>query len=235
MSIIRPADATAFVPPRPRLDQTGPYTNAPADNSPAGTFTITRDHHAPSSFLGVPWAEDADLPPSATQGPIHDLLMRAMWGDGYDATSGRVDMSRFAEWLRTETDRFGSDLVIRLCRAGIDTSRSINLDVAGDSSITARGEHPQRAAIEKAFADDEMLPIGYRKITSSHHLLASSRLGQRYTLAWNDCKDDEEREAVWRHYVSMFEKLSRLAGQTILRGGILTSAANSFAASFPLG
>lgn len=211
MSIIRPADAATAPLPRPET------TGSLVSHDPVG-----------------PWGCDVRLAPTPNH-TINELLLRAIWGEGFDPATGRVDMKRFANWLQGATDRFGTELLTHLCRAGVDTTRPIHFDVSFTGSVVVACAHPHKATIERLFWDDETLAITYRKLTSAHHLLASSKLGQRYTAAWNDCTDEAERDPVWRHYIAMFEKLGKLAGQMTLHRGELASAAYSFATSFPLG
>ncbi|HYD29401.1 MAG TPA: hypothetical protein VEB64_00875 [Azospirillaceae bacterium] len=220
MSIIHPASAT-----------TAALSPSSCPDS-AELFAVTPT--IPTTTPVGPWGYDIHLAPGSTP-TINELLLRAIWGEGYDPATGRVDMRRFADWLQNATDRFGAELVTQLCRAGADTAKTILLDVNFTGGVAVASAHPHKAAIESLFWDDETLAITYRKLTSAHHLLASSRLGQRYTTAWNDCRDNAERDAVWRHYISMFEKLGKLSGQMALKRGTMVSSAHTFSTSFPLG
>ncbi|MBW7851116.1 MAG: hypothetical protein H3C38_11515 [Rhodospirillales bacterium] len=168
-------------------------------------------------------------PASARQSPreLAATAMPRLFGDAYDTRTGTIDMVRFARRVGEETADLAAELTRRLHLAGIDTSIPVSLTVRGDGTVSAAGDHPQRQAIEKMFADDPALANRYRKVAADNHMIATAQLASRFHQAWYDCKDEEEREKVWLRYRGLFDRLQTTSGQMTLTGGTLSSASLS--------
>lgn len=178
-------------------------------------------------------ARPAATAPRPSPRELTALTMPKLFGDAYDQRTGTIDMVKFAVQVREETADLAADLDRRLRASGIDTGIPVTLTVRGNGTIGVAGDHPQRQAIERLFADDPELANRYRKVAGDNHMIATAQLASRFHQAWYDCKDDEEREKVWLRYRGLFNRLQSVAGQMTLSGGTLSSAGAAMVAGTP--
>jgi hypothetical protein len=71
-----------------------------------------------------------------------------------------------------------------LVRDGIDTSREIRLQVAGDGQVIVTNDHPERAEIERLFRDDPELRNNFVKSTSLAETVAAGREAVAFQAAY---------------------------------------------------
>ncbi|HYH20423.1 MAG TPA: hypothetical protein VD995_17595 [Azospirillum sp.] len=137
-----------------------------------------------------------------------------------------------AEQLRIETAAFTEDLNNRFTAAHVDTRTPVTLDIAGDGSIVVRGDHPDKAKIERLFAEDPALANRYRAVSQGHALKAHAQVAQRYAIDLEEADDDEERKAVHRRIEALTKRMEAVSGQMTLSGGALSSSAVQMATDF---
>lgn len=137
-----------------------------------------------------------------------------------------------AQEVREETAALADELHKRLVRAGVDTDVPVTLDVAKDGSIVVRGDHPDKAKIERLFADDPDFANQYRKVSQDNAFIAVGMVGVRYRIAYDEAKDDEERARVTRRFDAVIQQLSKASGQMTLSGGQMSSASMDMATGF---
>ncbi len=170
----------------------------------------------------------------AAQDPATNTLdgVKSTQAQKLDRLSGKEWMER-VQAVKANTAKFAEELQHRLSAAGIDTSVPVMLDVKkSDGSIVVRGEHPQKEAIERLFAEDPALAERYNMIAKDNAFAATIPAHSRYVIDWNDADDDKERESVWRRQVAFEQSVKGVAGQLTLSGGSLTSTATQMAANF---
>ena len=141
-----------------------------------------------------------------------------------------VPMAQSAQEVRAETATLAEELQKRLVRAGVDTDVPVTLDVAQDGSIVVRGDHPDKAKIERLFAEDPDFANQYRKVSQDNAMIALGMVGVRYRIAFDEAKDDEERERVVRRFDAVIQQLGKASGQMTLSGGQMSSASMDMAA-----
>lgn len=113
-----------------------------------------------------------------------------------------------------EVENFAERLRRALHDAGIDTATPIELSVRADGSIAATHQDAKR--IEAAINGDADLANEYRSLVARCDIQAQGQLTAAYIQNWNDAPDDKAREAVWRRYSGLTEKLSCQASGRLL-------------------
>ncbi|HYG86495.1 MAG TPA: hypothetical protein VD978_09575 [Azospirillum sp.] len=172
---------------------------------------------------------------SAASRPVvngRKLATPPLWDVAHDPATKSFSVEKFTQTLKADTAKFAEELQERLSAAGIDTSVPVTFDVGADGSVLVRGEHPQKEAIERLFADDPEFANRYRMIASGNALAATFHVASRYVIDWNEADDDKERHSVWERHVAFNQNLERVSGQLTLSGGSLTSPATQMAANF---
>ncbi|WP_448204076.1 hypothetical protein [Azospirillum sp. sgz302134] len=140
-------------------------------------------------------------------------------------------LENFAGVLKEKTAAFADTLNRRFTLADVDTRIPVQLDVASDGSVTVRGDHPDKAKIERLFAEDKDLANQYREIAGAHAFNAHGKIAIRYEEELDDAKSDKEREKIFRKYERLFQRIEAVSGQMTFSGGDLTSAAEGMAAA----
>lgn len=199
----------------------------PASDAENPSFAAILAESAPPSGLS-PARPDATRDGKATGSPLASSLSRA----GTGALGKSVPMPKSAQEVRAETAALAEDLQKRLVRAGVDTDVPVTLDVAQDGSIVVRGDHPDKAKIERLFAEDPDFANQYRKVSQDNAMIALGMVGVRYRIALDEAKDEEERDRVTRRFDAVIEKLGKSSGQMTLSGGQMSSASMDMAAGF---
>jgi hypothetical protein len=136
------------------------------------------------------------------------------------------------ERLRAETAAFTEDLKNRFTAAHVDTDVPVTLDVASDGRIVVRGDHPDKAKIERLFAEDPEFANRYRAVASGQAMKARGHIARRYEIDLEEAEDEEERKTVHRRYEALGKRLDAVAGQLTLSGGALGSPAVQMASDF---
>jgi len=137
----------------------------------------------------------------------------------------------FSGVLKEKTAAFAETLDRRFALAGVDTRIPVQMDVTSDGAIVVRGDHPDKAKIERLFAEDPDLANEYRGIASAHAFNAHGKLAIRYEADLDEAKGEKERERVFRRYERLFQQIERAGGQMTLSGGQLSSGAMDMAAA----
>ncbi|MBY0429932.1 MAG: hypothetical protein K2Q10_01940, partial [Rhodospirillales bacterium] len=107
-------------------------------------------------------------------------LMQHVFGEGYDPVTGRVDMERFSEWVRDETQRFSQVFSERLTVLGADPALPVAMALEPDGMITIQDDHPQHGSISGLFATDPHLCEEYARVAHAHYNLALQTVSMRY-------------------------------------------------------
>ena len=137
----------------------------------------------------------------------------------------------FSGVLKEKTAAFAETLDRRFALAGVDTRIPVQMDVTSDGTIVVRGDHPDKAKIERLFAEDPDLANEYRGIASAHAFNAHGKLAVRYAVDLDEAKGEKERERVFRRYERLFQQIERAGGQMTLSGRQLSSGAMDMAAA----
>jgi hypothetical protein len=113
--------------------------------------------------------------------------------------------------------------------AGVDTSQPIELGIGADGYVVAKGDNPQKAAIEKVFKDHPALRNLYAKVAQEDELSALGRVTSFYAHDYANAVGDAAQQAVWGKYEPIFQKIGQLGSELTFSGGTLTSAALTYA------
>ncbi|MCW2237848.1 hypothetical protein [Azospirillum canadense] len=182
---------------------------------------------------------------SVMSGPVVNGLVEAAAGlgngvDGMEAGASSVrgvelgklfPKVHFAELLKAKTAALTEAMNRRFAVADVDTSVPVQLDIASDGRILVRGDHPDKAKIERLFAEDPDFADQYREVAGAQAFLAAGRVTERFQLELDDTETEEERKRVYRRFEPIFQQLERIGGQMTLAGGSLSSAAVDMASA----
>ncbi len=179
---------------------------------------------------------------SVMSGPVVNGLVEAATGldNGMEAGASSVRGAElgklfpkvhFAELLKAKTAALTEAMNRRFAVADVDTSVPVQLDVASDGRILVRGDHPDKAKIERLFAEDPDFADQYREVAGAQSFMAAGRVTERFQLELDDAETEEERKRVYRRFEPIFRQLERIGGQMTLAGGSLSSAAVDMASA----
>jgi hypothetical protein len=87
------------------------------------------------------------------------------------------------------------------------------------------GDHPDKDAIEKMFADDLDLADEYRRVAGANEWAAAAQIAGSYTQAYGACTNNAERDAVWSRFYGYQKELEKEGAKMTLSNGGLTSGA----------
>lgn len=91
----------------------------------------------------------------------------------FDTPEGRVTAPDIKSAQKLASELVQDRLQSRMAERGIDTSKEIRLQVAGDGRVIVANDHPQRAEIEKIFTDDEPLRNQFVRLSSLTSMASS--------------------------------------------------------------
>ena len=196
------------------------HTAAPPEDRPFSTFLA--EAAAPAGEAATKAAA-----PSTGKAPASSLS-----GSAGTQVGKSAPLSRSVQEVRAETAALAEELHQRLVCAGVDTDVPITLDVAQDGSVVVRGDHPDKAKIERLFAEDPDFANRYRQVSQDNSMIALGMVGVRYRIALDEAKDEEERDRVMRRFDAVIQQLSKASGQMTLSGGQMSSASMDMATAF---
>lgn len=245
MTIITAADrlsasAAPHGPPKalPAPDQpfSAVMTEAdPAAEAPKSSFTVNA--LSGGVVTGGAWVAglaEVSLIAASTATNTADSTAPAPASTHSDAVGEAGNFCRadnFSGVLKEKTAAFAQTLDRRFALAGVDTRIPVQMDVTSDGAIVVRGDHPDKAKIERLFAEDPELANEYRGVASAHAFNAHGKLAIRYEADLDEAKGEKERERVFRRYERLFQQIERAGGQMTLSGGQLSSGAMDMAAA----
>jgi hypothetical protein len=169
------------------------------------------------------------IPPSGQQDTLPSALPGSITAKGHAPFSGadllaRADIDTIFAGPGKDSTHLGATLTARLNAAGVDTTRPIALSVGSDGSILIDGDNPDKAKIEKTFADDPALGNLYRKASEENYFAALGPLVARYTADYGAAASQTAGADVWRNYQPLFNETGKASGHLVLANGRLTSA-----------
>ncbi|MCE5269976.1 hypothetical protein LLH00_01675 [bacterium] len=88
------------------------------------------------------------------------------------------------EALKEKSTALKEDLDELFQRAGIDTSTEISLTTGYDGSVLVSGEHPDKAKIEKLFADNPELANRFREVSGMASMIRACQEGIAFQKAY---------------------------------------------------
>jgi hypothetical protein len=91
----------------------------------------------------------------------------------FETPEGRVTAPDVKSAQKLAQEMVQGRLQSRLAERGVDTSKEIRLQVAGDGRVIVANDHPQRAEIEKIFTDDEQLRNQFVRLSALTSMAAS--------------------------------------------------------------
>jgi len=185
-----------------------------------------------ADFLGEANTQPAAQPAAQGMGAGVRASGPRLPGGALDAAGLAACPLMSADQLRAETAAFEQDLKNRFTAAHVDTGTPVTLDVAGDGRVVVRGDHPDKAKIERLFAEDPAFADRYRAVASGQSLRARGHIAQRYEIDLEEADDEEERKTVHRRYEALGKRLDAVSGQLTLSGGALSSPAVQMASDF---
>lgn len=107
---------------------------------------------------------EAESRAAERQGPLH------LGGLDFPRTIPEMERAQEQAALNVE-----GKLTVLFAEHGIDTSKEIRLQMAGDGRVIVANDHPQKAEIEKFFTDDESLRNEFARMSGLTDLLASAQ------------------------------------------------------------
>jgi hypothetical protein len=142
---------------------------------------------------------------------------------GASATSGRLDLAldAFAQRqtyllnnLEEVTEDFQKELKWKLKQEGINVSEPFELTTAGDGSVVVKGDHPDKARIERYFKDnldmrDRFVEIGSATVFKKH-----IELHLQFVKEYQ-----KDPEAAVAKYFPLFDMIKREGFSMSLGGG----------------
>ncbi len=99
-------------------------------------------------------------------------------------TSDGISLDELGGLLRKKSAALKEDLDSLFERAGIDGADEICLTVGYDGSVLVKGEHPDKANIEKLFADDPELSNRFREVSGLAEIIRAGQEGVEFQKAY---------------------------------------------------
>lgn len=169
-------------------------------------------------------ADTAAQQPVAATPVSHDPAADGAAADGAaDGTGpGRFfPKACFAELLAAKTAALAEAMNRRFALAGVDTSLPVPLDIAPDGHVVVRNSHPDKATIERLFAEDSDFANQYREVAGGNAFLAAGRVSEQFRLELDGAGTGERRKRVYRRFDPIFQQLEQVGGRMTLEGGCL--------------
>jgi hypothetical protein len=175
------------------------------------------------TLIGVQ-AQQHDASPTAPQAGSTTAKSNAPLSAADLLAQARADIDSIFAGPGKDSAQLGDALTARLKAAGVDTTKPIRLSVGPDGSILANGDNPDKAKIEKVFADDPPLGNLYRKVSEENYFAALGPLVARYSADYGAATSQAAGTDVWRNYQPLFNELGGASGHLVLANGRLTSS-----------
>mgnify|MGYP000863006740 CR=1 FL=1 len=110
-------------------------------------------------------------------------LLASKLFEGIDTSDG-ISLNELEGLLRKKSAVLKEDLDSLFERTGIDNTDEICLTVGYDGSVLVNGEHPDKAAIEKLFADDPGLSNRFREVSGLAEIIRAGQEGVEFQKAY---------------------------------------------------
>jgi hypothetical protein len=167
--------------------------------------------------------------PQGMELPEVDALARDMWGTAYDPVTHAVKLDQLAQNSKLATEQFARKLGGLLRGEGIETSYPIYLSIDSHGLVRAGGNHPQKQAIDRFFAEHPSLANEYQKISSDNHMVATGKLAAAYGTEWTDAPTQGRKQSIFSKFQGVFNHINGLSGDMHLSMDMLTSASQVYA------
>lgn len=112
------------------------------------------------------------------------LPLRSQGLFGEAGADGRITLDEMEQLQQEALSSVQSRLTSLFAKQGIDTSSEIQLKVASDGRVIVANNHPQKAEIEKLFADDPELRNEFVKMTSLTEMVGSAQEAAAFQKAY---------------------------------------------------
>lgn len=204
------------------------FTNAAAESRFGNLLTASQTAavNTPATAAASKFAEylaekqpKSPLPAAGgTAAPRPEDLVPSLFGSSWDPTAKRVDLDAASKTVRLRSAEFAEQLRSRLQAAGLDSKQPISLSIAADGRIVVDSSNPQSEDIAALFADDPAFAERYRDIAGQNDALSQLQSGAAYVREWQAAASEGDRQALWRRYSALIDRVAGTFGSRMTIG-----------------